>query len=142
LRMKGIRNPMKFLIPVIASFVLTIAVTRFSLGNAIEQSLRLWLFWIGISAAAAGTSVIYFSGIGQIFRYLRKLTISVILQWAFEKTGFSGSRQAKWLQWLGLTHSLNGDGKVMPDFSHIDEILMLAGWSAVSIGAALIFTSR
>lgn len=133
---------MRFWILVVGSFALTSIAARFLLTGSDEQPLRWWFFWIGIAAAAAGSGVLYVGGIGQIFRFLRKAAIATILQWALERTKLTNGRLAGLMRSLGLTRAPNDAGKAVPAYSRIDEILMSAGWSTASIGAALIFASR
>lgn len=133
---------MKIWMLVIGSFVLTLTAARLAVVNSAESPLRWWFFWVGIAAATAGSTGVFFSGIGQIFRRLLKLAIAGILLWALEKAELSNSRLARLLQWAGLTHDPNGDRGIVPDFSRKQEMQMLTGWLAVSIGAAFIFASR
>lgn len=133
---------MRFWILVVGFFALTSIAARFLLTGSAEQPLRRWFFWSGIAAATAGSGVLYVGGIGQIVRLLRKAAIATILQWALERTKLTNGRLAGPIHRLGLTRAPNDAGKTVPAYFRIDEILMPAGWSAVSIGAALVFASR
>ncbi|MBV5262472.1 hypothetical protein [Pinisolibacter aquiterrae] len=133
---------MRFWILVVGSFALTSIAARLLLTGSAEQPLRWWFFWIGIAAATAGSGVLYVGGVGRIVRLLRKAAIAVVLQWALERTKLTNGRLAGLMQSLGLTRAPNDGGKAVPAYSRIDDVLMLVGWSAASIGAALVFASR